>query len=208
MTVKLARADTIFPIPLYRYRIEEPGLNDLLSKEIAQRSRTEQGLHNRNRLGWQSAQDFFQRQEEGHARLARLFAQSVKHMIQDLDQNTDFAKFNVLLNGWLNVNPRGGYNSPHQHSDAHLSGVYYVDVPKAKSEAGGAIEFLSPHPVRLLSTLIRSQLFSDRVRVQPTAGDLLIFPSQLMHWVHPNDSSKPRVTVAFNATIQAKREPK
>ena len=136
MTVKLARADTIFPIPLYRYRIEEPGLNDLLSKEIAQRSRTEQGLHNRNRLGWQSAQDFFQRQEEGHARLARLFAQSVKQTIQDLDQNTDFAKFNVLLNGWLNVNPRGGYNSPHQHSDAHLSGVYYVDVPKAKSEAG------------------------------------------------------------------------
>ena len=205
MTVTLARADTIFPIPLYRYRIEENGLDDKLAREIAQRRKAEQGLSNRNRLGWQSAHDFFQRKEEGHAALARIFAQVTKQTIQSLDENADFGAFQVLLNGWLNVNPPGGYNSPHQHSDAHLSGVYYVDVPKSKSDSGGAIEFLSPHPVRLLSTVIRSQLFSDRVRVQPTAGDLLIFPGQLLHWVHPNDSAKPRLTVAFNATIQPKR---
>lgn len=205
MTVSLSGVDPIFPIPLFRYRVEEPGLNELLSKEIAARQKAEPTKENRNRLGWQSEQDFFQRKEEGHARLARIFAQVTKQTIQSLDQRADFGKFHVLMNGWLNVNPPGGYNSPHQHSDAHLSGVYYVDVPKSRSEAGGAIEFLSPHPVRLLSTLVRSPLFSDRLRVQPTASDLLIFPSQLLHWVHPNDSGKPRVTVAFNATIQPKR---
>jgi uncharacterized protein (TIGR02466 family) len=205
MAVSLARVDTLFPVPLYRYRVEEPGLNDKLADEIAKRRKAEQGRENRNRLGWQSEHDFFQRKEEAHAALARIFAQVTRQTIQRLDENADFNRFQVLLNGWLNVNPPGGYNSPHQHSDAHLSGVYYVDVPKARSDAGGAIEFLSPHPVRLLSTLIRSQLFSDRVRIQPAAGELLIFPSQLIHWVHPNDSSKPRVTVAFNATIQPKR---
>lgn len=205
MTVSLARVDAIFPIPLYRYRVEQPALNESLSKEISARRKAELGMENRNRLGWQSNHDFFQRREDGHAMLARIFADITKQTIQALDQTADFTKFNVLLNGWINVNPPGGYNSPHQHSDAHLSGVYYVDVPKSKSDSGGAIEFISPHPVRLLSTLIRSPLFSDRVRVQPTAGDLLIFPSQLLHWVHPNDSGKPRVTVAFNATIQAKR---
>jgi len=205
MTATLSRVDTLFPIPLYRYRVEEPGLNQKLAKEIAARSKAEEGFPNRNRLGWQSKLDFFQRQEEAHASLARIFATITRQTIEALDPNCDFSKFDVALNGWLNVNPPGGYNSPHQHSDAHLSGVYYVDVPKAKSEAGGAIEFLSPHPVRLLSTIIRSQLFSDRVRVQPTAGDLLIFPSQLTHWVHPNDSGKPRITVAFNATIRPKR---
>lgn len=205
MTVSLARVDTLFPVPLYRYRVEEPGLNDKLATEIATRRKTDQGKGNRNRLGWQSEHDFFQRTEEAHEALARIFAQVTKQTIQSLDENADFSRFHVLLNGWLNVNPPGGYNSPHQHSDAHLSGVYYVDVPKAKSDAGGAIEFLSPHPVRLLSTVIRSQLFSDRVRVQPKAGDLIIFPSQLVHWVHPNDSGKPRITVAFNAVIQPKR---
>ena len=205
MTVTLARVDSIFPIPLYRYRVDEAGLNEALSKEISARRKAEQGMENRNRLGWQSVHDFFQRKEEGHARLARHFAQVTKQTIQALDPGADFAKFNVLLNGWINVNPPGGYNSPHQHSDAHLSGVYYVDVPRSKSDAGGSIEFLSPHPVRLLSTVIRNQMFSDRVRVQPSDGDLLIFPSQLTHWVHPNDSGKPRVTIAFNATIQPKR---
>lgn len=205
MTVSLARVDSIFPIPLYRYRVEQPGLNEALAKEIAARRKAEQGMENRNRLGWQSEHDFFKRKEQGHAMLARTFADVTKQTIQALDPAADFARFQVLLNGWVNVNPPGGYNSPHQHSDAHLSGVYYVDVPKSKSDSGGAIEFLSPHPVRLLSTLIRSPLFSDRVRVQPSGGDLLVFPSQLLHWVHPNDSAKPRVTVAFNATIQPKR---
>lgn len=205
MAVSLARVDTLFPVPLYRYRVDEPGLNEKLAAEIAKRRKSEQGKENRNRLGWQSEHDFFQRSEEAHASLARIFAQVTKQTIQSLDENADFNRFQVGLNGWLNVNPPGGYNSPHQHSDAHLSGVYYVEVPKSRSEAGGAIEFLSPHPVRLLSTMIRSQLFSDRVRVQPTAGDLLIFPSQLTHWVHPNDSGKARTTVAFNATILQKR---
>jgi uncharacterized protein (TIGR02466 family) len=205
MSVSLTRVDTLFPVPLFRYRVEEPGLNEKLAAEIACRCKEEQGKENRNRLGWQSEHDFFQRKEEAHAALARIFAQVTRQTIQSLDEKADFGRFQVLLNGWLNVNPPGGYNSPHQHSEAHLSGVYYVDVPKAKTDAGGAIEFLSPHPVRLLSTVIRSPLFSDRVRVQPAAGDLLIFPSQLVHWVHPNDSGKKRVTVAFNATIQPKR---
>ena len=205
MTVSLARVDSIFPVPLYRYRVEQDGLNEQLAKEIAVRRKAEAGLENRNRMGWQSQHDFFQREEEGHRQLARIAAQVASETIRSLDKDADFGRFDVLLNGWVNVNPPGGYNSPHQHSDAHLSGVYYVDVPKAKSDGGGAIEFLSPHPVRLLTKLIRSQLFSDRVRVQPVAGDLLLFPSQLMHWVLPNDSGKSRVTVAFNATIRPKR---
>lgn len=205
MTVSLARVDTIFPIHLFRYRIEQPGLNDRLSKEITQRRKSEPGMANRNRVGWQSEHDFFHRKEEGHAQLARFIAQIIKETFLSLDASADFDKFQVLMNGWLNVNPPGGYNSPHQHSEAHLSGVYYVDVPESPSSQGGAIEFLAPHPVRGLGSVIKSPLFSDRLRVQPKAGDVLIFPGQLVHWVHPNDSGKPRVTVAFNATIRQKR---
>ena len=70
MSFTLSRVDTLFPIPLFRYRVEEAGLNDRLSKEIVQRRKAEQGMANRNRRGWQSEHDFFQRKEEGHIALA------------------------------------------------------------------------------------------------------------------------------------------
>jgi uncharacterized protein (TIGR02466 family) len=205
MSHSLVKVETLFPIPLYRYRIEEDGLNPKLAKEISARRKGEGGLANSGRLGWQSERDFFLRKEPGHAALSRLIAMIMKETLQSIDPAADFAKIQVTMNGWVNVNPPGGYNGPHQHTNALLSGVYYVDVPRGPSEKGGAIEFLSPHPVRLLGGLLKAEMFAERVHLQPKAGDLVIFPGQLPHWVHPNDSGKPRVTVAFNAMVNPRR---
>jgi uncharacterized protein (TIGR02466 family) len=205
MSFTLTGVDTLFPIPLFRYRVEEAGLNDRLSKEIAKRRKSESGMSSTNRTGWQSEHDFFLRKEEGHASLARLIGQVLKETLQSIDPAIDFARLQVNMNGWVNVNPPGGYIGPHQHTNAVLSGVDYVDVPRGPSEKGGAIEFLSPHPVRLIGGVVNAPMFSERIYVQPKAGDLLVFPGQLPHWVHPNDSGKARVTAAFNAMIKARR---
>jgi uncharacterized protein (TIGR02466 family) len=205
MNFTLAAVDTLFPIQLYRYRVDDLSLNDALSKEIAKRRKAEGGMTSTNRVGWQSEHDFFLRKEAGHAALARLIGQVVKATLQSIDPAVDFAKLQVSMNGWINVNPPGGYNGPHQHTNAVFSGVYYVDVPRGRSEKGGAIEFLSPHPVRLLGGMINAPMFAERVALQPKAGDLLVFPGQLPHWVHPNDSGKARVTVAFNAMVSPRR---
>ena len=205
MGFRLTGVETLFPIPLFRYQIDDAALNGTLSKEIAKRRKAESGMANSNRLGWQSEHDFFGRKETGHVSLARTIAQVVRETLLAIDPSVDFAKLNVTMNGWVNVNPPGGYNGPHQHTNAVLSGVYYVEVPRGPSEKGGAIEFLSPHPVRLLGGLLKAPMFAERMRVQPEAGDMLLFPGQLPHWVHPNDSGKSRVTIAFNAMVKAKR---
>ena len=205
MSYSLVKVDSLFPVLLFRYRIDQDGLNERLAKEIAARRKAEGGMANSGRLGWQSEHDFFMRQEPGHAALARLIGQVMKSTVQSIDPAADFTKIQVTMNGWVNVNPPGGYNGPHQHTDAVLSGVYYIDVPRGPSEKGGAIEFLSPHPVRLLGGLLKADMFAERVHMQPKAGDLVIFPGQLPHWVHPNDSGKPRMTVAFNARVSPRR---
>jgi uncharacterized protein (TIGR02466 family) len=202
MSFTLAGVDNLFPIPLFRYRLDEASLLASLSKEIAKRRNAEGGMANSNRVGWQSEHDFFARAEPGHLSLARATAEILKATLQSIDPAVDFTKIQVTMNGWVNVNPPGGYNGPHQHTDAVLSGVYYVDVPRGPSEKGGAIEFLSPHPVRLIRGMLKAPMFAERIRYQPKAGDMLIFPGQLPHWVHPNDSGKARVTVAFNAMLR------
>ena len=204
MPYSLASTENIFPVPLWRYRVAEDGLDARLLREIAKRRTREKGLPNANRLGWQSERDLFERKEPAHLHLSRLVSKVVVDTLQSLDPKLDLKSIRLVMNGWVNVNPPGGYNGPHQHTDALLSGVYYVSVPRGGSDSGGAIEFLSPHPVRQLGGLVRAAMFAERLRVQPKAGDLLLFPGQLSHWVHPNDSGEERVTIAFNAMVAAK----
>src|SRR3546814_10158770 len=72
MSFTLSAVDNLFPIPLFRYRVDEAGLNERLAKEIAARRKAESGMTSTNRVGWQSEHDFFLRKEPGHASLARL----------------------------------------------------------------------------------------------------------------------------------------
>lgn len=205
MDFRFLDATNLFPIPLYRFRIDDPALDKALLGEIAVRRKSEEGQQNVNRLGWQSASDLFDRTEEGHRSLNRRIIQILREVVRSEDPSVDFERLRLHLNGWVNVNPPGGFNSPHQHSEAHWSGVYYVDVPQSPSGNGGSIEFLSPHPVRLTGGLIKAPSARDRVRIAPEAGDMLIFPGSLPHWVLPNDSKKARTTIAFNAVLAAKR---
>lgn len=201
MGYSLAAMENLFPTPLWHYRIDEPGLDALLMKEVAARRAAEPGLPNPNRLGWQSRHDLFDRTEAGHMKLLHLIRAVIGDTLRSLQQNLDHTAIRVALNGWVNINPPGGYNAPHQHADSLLSGVYYVSVPPGASNSGGAIEFLAPHPVRQVGGLMQAPMFAERFRVKPVAGDLLLFPGQLSHWVHPNDSGEERVTIAFNARV-------
>jgi uncharacterized protein (TIGR02466 family) len=121
-----------------------------------------------------------------------------------LAPKTDFAKLEMVPDGWVNVNPKGAYNAPHTHPGCFWSGVYYVQLPADAGE-GGIIEFLSPHEVLPHGGMIQSAITAGKRRVTPAAGTVLIFPSQLLHWVHPNESAEERITVAFNGRFRTKR---
>ena len=175
MKYSLSAMENLFPTPLWHYRVTEPGLDAMLMEEVAARRAAEPGLPNPNRLGWQSRHDLFDRTEPGQVKLLHLIRAVIGDTFRSLQPNLDHSAIRVALNGWININPSGGYNAPHQHSDSLLSGVYYVSVPPGKSPSGGAIEFLAPHPVRQVGGLMQAPMFADRFRVKPVAGDLLLF---------------------------------
>ena len=206
MSVKLDAYDMLFPTPLWCYSIDNHGdLNRQLLVEITERRKAEPDRANRNRVGWQSQHDLFERTEPAHVELVGHVRQALLETVRRMSFEIGEVKFGY--NGWINVNPPGGYIGPHSHPRALLSGSYYVDVPEGEDAAGGDIEFISPHAVTLLSGLIKSPMLLDKRRVKPRPGTFLIFLSTQMHWVLPNNTAQERVSIAFNMSASGTPPP-
>ena len=206
MTFTLQSADNLFPTPLLRFEIEDAdALNQALLKEIAKRRGGESGTVRSNRKGWHSESDLFTRSEPAHAKLAKMLIQMLAQASRHVAPDSDMSGVEMVADGWINVNPPGAYNAPHDHLGAFWSGTYYVKMPGSGEDRGGAIEFLSPHkPLPGLGSF-RAPITADKVHFRPKAGTVLIFPATIVHWVHPNDGKEERVTVAFNARFRPKR---
>lgn len=206
MAFTLQSADNLFATPLLRFQIEDADkLNRALLKEIARRRASEKGTVKSNRKGWHSDSDFFERTEPAQAQLAKMLVQMLAQATRHVAPDADMTGVEMVADGWINVNPPGAYNSPHDHLGSFWSGTYYVSMPGANEERAGAIEFLSPHkPLPGLGSF-RAPITADKVHFRPKAGTVLIFPATIVHWVHPNDGKEDRVTIAFNARFRRKR---
>jgi uncharacterized protein (TIGR02466 family) len=190
------------PVPVYRIDDAER-INAAILEEIAQRRASEQGMVRSNRAGWHSDLDFFARKEPAHKELAQAIMQCIADATRRIappGQNLD--NLNLNCDGWVNVNPTGGYNVPHDHPGAFWSAAYYVKVPVGPKEGpGGSIEFIDSRSAPTGQGLINSPWMRGLFTMRPEPGTLVIFPSNFKHWVHPNDSEEERVTIAVNAKI-------
>lgn len=208
MSFKLKSVETLFPTPLVICEVEDAArLNGALLAEIGERRRTEKSPRRSNRHGWQSRKDFFDRPEPAHRELAEAIAKLIAQATKRLVPGADFAKLDMTLEGWANVNPAGSYNAPHDHPGAFWSGAYYVAMPdqSADDPDGGAIEFLSHRPGTIFSAMMPAPMTSEKLRLYPTAGTALLFPATVTHWVFPHQAPEERVTVAFNAQFRPRR---
>ena len=88
----------------------------------------------------------------------------------------------------------GGYQVPHLHPDAWLSGVYYPHLPSAmhSDDSAGRFEFGEVDPDIFHRAVIES------LAITPRAGTLILFPSHLFHRTHPFSGRGDRISIAFD----------
>lgn len=199
--LKLAHIQTLFPTPLVTFQVDEPdALNCDLLKEIEARRQAEPGETRSNRQGWHSAYDLFRRKEKAQAQLAGIIREAVEQATRKLAPDADLKKLRMECDGWINVNPTGAYNTPHDHPGNLWSGTYYVVTPAGNDDSGasGRIEFIDSRS-GLADNLVRAPFTASKCGIRPKPGMLLLFPANLLHWVHPNQAADDRVTIAFNA---------
>lgn len=97
---------------------------------------------------------------------------------------------------WANVNEPGSENREHTHSDSFISAVAYF-----QSEGTGRLQFM-PYNYTYKMTLPQWPYYGVSY-YEPEDGDIILFPSFLLHKVEKNLSNKQRINMAFNAMPSA-----
>mgnify|MGYP003147166640 CR=1 FL=1 len=105
-----------------------------------------------------------------------------------------------ISSAWIVSQYEGEYNPPHWHDSCTISSVMYLKIPEYvprnipnKEESDGDIDFINNACVPLTSLENPTQSF------QPQVGDMFIFPSRLIHCVHPFIGPGERRSVSVNA---------
>jgi len=121
------------------------------------------------------------------------------------------AEFGALLFGerlgwslkemWVNVLDTGGRQAMHNHANSFISGVIYLTPTHPdsrtvfmKSPGGTEFSFKNDHAGTANGTYNADKWISPA----PAPGDMVLFPSYLMHAVPPNAGER-RITMSFNA---------
>ena len=206
-TLTQTKFEKLFSTPVFRFKLNETDqLNaDLLAEGVRLRSETD-GVSKSNKGGWHSAGNLFENNAACIQRLKTDAAAAVLSATQKIGAKADVDTLGLKLFAWMNTNPPGGFNAPHTHPGAHWSGVYYVAQPDVETGSSGKIEFLNPRTDLPNWRLLQAPAFNAKKAIRPMPGELILFPSYLVHWVYPNETLQERVSIAFNATFKKPRK--
>jgi len=94
----------------------------------------------------------------------------------------------VLLGMWFERSAKHQRHATHNHGACGYSAVLYVDFDP---EVHDATRFYMPYPDPMSGSITN---FSPPVK----EGDLVVFPSHMLHEATPNQSDKDRLIISFN----------
>lgn len=109
------------------------------------------------------------------------------------------------------VHDHGDYQPLKNHPDAYLSGIFSVKIPKGHRETAhrydvdsNAISFYDPRFGMNMGAIAKDPNadMEKQIRLQP--GMLLMWPSFVDYFLHPNLSADPAIFVQFNIVLSEK----
>ena len=175
-----------FETPIWGFLLKDQSLQTLDYNEyILDLADTEYSEKKSNIGGWQSRDNLDQ------DAIFQEFNRSILNVAEGiLKEYTNQEPY--IQSMWANINTKHNYNGQHTH-EGELSGVFYCQVP----EYSGRLVLVNP-AVRSYISVIRNNNFY----INPERLALIMFPSWLEHYVEPNQSDDPRISISFNIGIK------
>jgi uncharacterized protein (TIGR02466 family) len=165
------------------------------------------GEEKSNRGGWHSSGNLFGPEHRSFPFLQEAVTQAVFSYIGEAFGFR--GDIRMALTAWAVINRAGDTNVPHNHAQNLVSGVLYLQVPDGMR--GGEIVFQDP---RFNLNAYRTEAMRElnlvapweqtTLAIAPKTGDLLVFPSWLMHYVQAFSAPDPealRIVISFNAAV-------
>ena len=213
---------TLFASPIITAAMPEPGplnlrLRDLFLRWENDPTRRRSSVPTRViKVGvYESDFSLFHNPEADIQTLAQFCLQHTGYVIHQLNGYSleEMQQLRIFHHSWYHLTRHGGYTAQHSHPMASWSGVYCVDpgdrVPDKPNN--GMLRFIEPR--------VNANMYLDpgnahwkppfgfgELGFELEAGQLLLFPSYLMHEVAPYYGNKERITVAFNAWVRGAAE--
>ena len=168
-------------------------------------------LTQRNREVFESEFQLFRWQEPCVQQLKEFCWSHMLQMIGALNgyDSATVARLLIYNDAWFHVTRRGGFFALHNHPNASWSGVYCVDPGQSDVDKpdSGLLSFVSPAVISSMymdaATANLRVPFSPSIRIlRLEPGQLVVFPSWILHDVKPFQGEGVRVTVAFNCWFE------
>ena len=190
---KIIKQDLMWPTPLWSSQIWEfmrsetrVTFNEDFTSWILGVKEKDQSVRKSNRGGWQS--ELYKPDNEMFKPLVDEIEEFCKHLPLNI-KNVYIAQL------WANVNNKGDWNTIHQHGQYHLSGTYYVKVPKDS----GDVVFRDPRPGAIGNIFLNNKFDKGEFkRMNLMEGLLAIWPPYLDHFVEPSKTDEERISISFD----------
>ncbi len=198
-----------FPTPIARYLWpDSDALNAELRRFVLAAERGAAGTPKNVVGGWSSDKALLASTAEPVKALARRIHAMIAAMVRATTTSPREATVKYRLEAWANVLRREGYHNAHNHPNAMWSGVYYVALGPAEAERplSGQLECLDPRAGAAAGT-VPGSILTQRCRIAPAPGMMVVFPGFLVHMVHPYFGPGERISIAFNAYAPDLRYP-
>jgi len=190
---------SLFQTPLFEIHIDDID-NRELEKNIYNLRDTTEGVCFSNRGGWHSLiQALHAQNNHKMDDTFKPFTDKLEDILYTLPFEPKVHRLNDM-SIWANINPKGSYNTAHDHPGCDLSGVYYVKVPKGEC---GNIAFNDPRSALTYgnSFVVERYVGGDSIPRFPIEGNMYIFPSSLKHDVSTNQTNEDRISLSFNLIL-------
>ena len=180
--MKYRSALDIFPTQVHKFEVDRDLINKTLLK-IDLDEKTSKGLLN--------DPEFFDMQDE--------VLKGTQQLSSKLTSKSNSDDWKVV-GSWLNIQkPQDEGFGFHNHIDSFISGVLYLKGSQMSISFRDEPRFSSkfePNPVDY-DIIVRHTWHPD-ITIPVDVGDLILFPSYVLHQPNKNESEEYRVSIAYN----------